>query len=52
MLFHVVYNTDSMPSSCGMFVYSDVTSAVTKKRCQVEVGVFKELWKVFAVSDV
>ena len=23
-------NTDSMSSSCGMFVYSDVTSAVTK----------------------
>ena len=33
----------SINTQSGMFVYSDVTLAVTKKRCQVEVGVFKEL---------
>ena len=27
-----------MPSTCGVFLYSDVTSVVTKKHCQAEVG--------------
>ena len=35
-------NTDSMPSSCGMFVYSDVTSAVTKIAFSGRVGRIQE----------
>ena len=35
-------NTDSMPSSCGMFVYSDVTSAVTKIVFSGRVGRIQE----------